>query len=364
MSGHIRARSPGSFELRYRVDGSVKTETFRGNKKAAAARLRELMSAVDKGQHIDRSVITISVFVAERISIWDVGTRTRENYANLAKLIAAHLGGVQLQRLRTLDVERWHTALRAAGLAPSTIRAAHRMLVRVLADAVHHKLAIANIAREQPPPRAPVRRVTVPTEDAIGPMLARLDGDAFRVPVVLTLATAVRRSELLSLAWRHVDMDGATLRIERALDETAAGGVTFKLPKTESGVRTISLPAAAVAALREHWRHQAEMRLALGVGRPSGDDLVFPGMDGQPRSPCAFSVAWHRTVRRLGLPQVTWHALRHLSASLLLRHGVDLATVSERIGHSRPDTTARLYLHSVTKDDRHAADALDRALGQ
>ena len=69
-------------------------------------------------------------------------------------------------------------------------------------------------------------------------------------------------------------------------------------------------------------------------------------------------------MRRLGLPRITWHGLRHLSASLLLRHGVDLVTVSERIGHSRPDTTARLYLHSVTKDDRHAAAALDRALGQ
>jgi integrase len=209
-----------------------------------------------------------------------------------------------------------------------------------------------------------VRKIKVPTEDAIGPMLAKLKGDPFRVPVVLTLFTAARRGELLALAWRHVDLDGATLRIERALDETAAGGVAFKQPKTESGDRTITLPAAAVAALREHWRQQAEMRLALGVGRPSDDDLLFLSRDGRPRSPNAFSVAWHRTVRRLGLPKITWHALRHLSASMMLRHGVDLATVSEQIGHSRPDTTARLYLHSVTKDDRHAAAALDRALGQ
>ena len=69
-------------------------------------------------------------------------------------------------------------------------------------------------------------------------------------------------------------------------------------------------------------------------------------------------------MRRLGLPAISWHALRHLSASLLLRHGVDLATTAKRLGHSRPDTTARLYLHSITESDRHAADALDKALGQ
>jgi integrase len=85
------------------------------------------------------------------------------------------------------------------------------MLVRVLADAVHHKLAITNIAREQPPPRAPVRKIKVPTEDAIGPMLARLEGDPFRVMVLITLLCAVRRGELLALTWRHVDLDGATL---------------------------------------------------------------------------------------------------------------------------------------------------------
>jgi integrase len=69
-------------------------------------------------------------------------------------------------------------------------------------------------------------------------------------------------------------------------------------------------------------------------------------------------------VKRLGLPPITWHALRHVSASLMLRHGVDLATASRRLGHSRPDTTAKLYLHAIAESDRHAAAALDKALGQ
>ena len=34
-SGHIRERSPGSFELRWRVDGKVYTATFRGGKREA-----------------------------------------------------------------------------------------------------------------------------------------------------------------------------------------------------------------------------------------------------------------------------------------------------------------------------------------
>jgi integrase len=359
MSGHVRQRSAGSFEVRYRVEGRVCTETVRGGKKAAQSRLRELMTAADKGQHVDRSAITVAEWTSQRIAVWSVSERTRENYRNLAKLICAHLGGLQLQKLQTMDVEKWHVELR--GLAPSTLRAAHRLLVRALADAVHHRLLTVNVAREQPPPRAPGRRVQVPTEAAIAPMLKALRGSEFFAPVMLTLYTGMRRGETLALRWSDLDLDGGTLRVERSLEETSAG-ISFKAPKTESGERTISLSAAAVDALREHRRSQLELRLALGAGRPPDDALVFPRLDGQPQSPNAFSVAWIRTVKRLGLPKLTWHGLRHLSASLLLRHGVDLATASRRLGHSRPDTTARLYLHSIAENDRHAAAALERAL--
>jgi integrase len=104
--------------------------------------------------------------------------------------------------------------------------------------------------------------------------------------------------------------------------------------------------------------------MALGAGKMPVDALVFPAdIDGQPQSPNAFSVRWRRTAVQGGLPSVTWHGLRHVHCSLLLRHGVDLPTVSKRAGHSRVDVTARVYAHAIAKDDRHAADSLEAALG-
>ena len=56
------------------------------------------------------------------------------------------------------------------------------------------------------------------------------------------------------------------------------------------------------------------------------------------------------------------HGLRHTHASLLILAGVDIATVSERLGHADANITARIYLHGSKESDRAAADALDAAL--
>jgi integrase len=320
--------------------------------------LRAAMGTVDRGEHVEATKLTVGEHIKARVEQWQasgqISSSTHQHYEQLVALIAAHLGNVPLQKLTTVQLERWHTALRTKGLSAPVIRHAHNLLSRALADAVRHNLLVRNLAREQKPPAGRSAEVAIIPADQIAPMLARLEGSDLQAPVIVALYCGLRRGEQLALKWANVDLDGAKLHVVEALEETSAG-VTVKTPKTAAGRRTISLPAIVVAALGAHRRAQLEMRLVLGLGKPSDDALVFPGMDGGPQSPRAFSQRWLRTVRRLKLPKVTWHGLRHLSASVLLRHGVDIATVSRRLGHSRVDTTARIYAHAITKDDRHAA---------
>ena len=65
--------------------------------------------------------------------------------------------------------------------------------------------------------------------------------------------------------------------------------------------------------------------------------------------------------RRLGLPKgASLHVLRHTHASVLLANGVDLATVSERLGHSSVRVTAEVYSHAIRGRDREAANIWDQ----
>ena len=60
MKGHIRQRSPGSWELRYRAGGETRTATFRGTKGDAQKELRRLLGLVDTGQHASSGSMTVA----------------------------------------------------------------------------------------------------------------------------------------------------------------------------------------------------------------------------------------------------------------------------------------------------------------
>ena len=117
-----------------------------------------------------------------------------------------------------------------------------------------------------------------------------------------------------------------------------------------------------VEALREHRREQLELRLKLGTGKLPADALLFGDLQGNPRSLYAASATWRAFAENIGLPGVTFHALRHSHASQLIDAGVDIVTISRRLGHAKPDITLRIYAHLFQKDDSKAAAAINAVL--
>ena len=79
-------------------------------------------------------------------------------------------------------------------------------------------------------------------------------------------------------------------------------------------------------------------------------------------SPDNLSRDWRRGVRALGLPSVSFHALRHSHASALIARGLDVVTVSRRLGHGSPTVTLTVYAHLFQKTDLTAASAIEATL--
>jgi integrase len=368
MRGNIRKRGKHSYQLKF-DDGSVNGKrrtrwiTVKGTYKDAQKELTRLLTAADEGTLPDPSNATL----AEYLRAWcdavpAVSPKTLERYRQLGELqIIPHLGATKLQKLKPEHIEQWHGTLLGGGLAARTVGHAHRLLRLVLQRAVKNGTLSRNVASIHAPPPVEEREIEILTAPQIEEALAKLDGHPLLPIASLALATGLRRGELLGLQWGDVNLDAAALRVERSVEETRSG-LRLKSPKTKRGRRNISLPAEAVSMLRAYKLKQLELRFALGMGNISEQTLIFSTVDGNLLSPDNLSRDWRRVSAARKLPRVCFHALRHTHASVLIRAGVDILTISRRLGHSKASVTLDTYGHLIEGADAAAAKAIARIL--
>jgi integrase len=110
--------------------------------------------------------------------------------------------------------------------------------------------------------------------------------------------------------------------------------------------------------LRTHWKAQQEQRLALGLGRSGPDDLIFAMPDGAPYKPDALTNNWLRATMAVGR-RINLHSLRHHHASSLISAGVDVLTISRRLGHASAAITLTVYGHLYPNTDDRAVQAVE-----
>jgi integrase len=99
------------------------------------------------------------------------------------------------------------------------------------------------------------------------------------------------------------------------------------------------------------------------MGKIPADGLVLARWDGKPRSPDSLTKEWGRLLADLKLPAITLHALRHTHASQLIDAGLDVLTISRRLGHSSPTITLTVYGHRFRNRDEQAAHVMETAFG-
>ena len=376
MRGHIRRRGARSWEIKFDLGIDpvtakrlVRYQSIKGTRKDAQAKLTELLSEAARGVLVDASKETLSEFMSRWDTDWashNVSLKTGERYRQLiTNQIKPHLGAMLVQKIKPVHLNSLYSTLLQSGgidggpLSALTVGHCHRLLRRALGHAATWGVIAANPAALVHPPRVAQTEVEIIREDEIKIVLNALRS---RNPTLYTiattaLATGVRRGELLALRWKDIDLDGGKLRVEQSIEQTKTG-LRFKSPKTKHGRRSITIPPAVVADLRAHWKASQEQRLALGLGRSAPNDLVFTMWDGSPRKPNALTNDWLRASSVIGR-RISLHALRHTHASSLIAAGIDILTISRRLGHANPKITLSVYGHLYGNTDDKAAQAVE-----
>jgi integrase len=397
--GAIEPRGPGKFRLRYAIDGKRFSKTVTGTKTVAQEKLRELMTAGDKGAHVAPSKTTLGQWITEWLESGAPGQRqeavserTLERYGQLLRThVLPVLGKRPLQQLKAGEIDNLYAAIVAAGeIAPRTQHHVHVVFKSSMGTAFRTGLIAVNPMNHLKKKLS--AKVIVPeddadadldddligeglTEDQLRSLVSGFKGSILYPIVALAAATGMRRNELLALRWNDVDFEKKSIKVERALEQTKKFGIRIKPPKTARGRRSIDLDVGTVSMLvaerEQHQRIHAGIpdgaEVNLGLIRLPSKALLFPNPPAggdinftEHRNPRSFSKEFARRAKGLGFGEIRFHGLRGVHTTQLLDAGIPPHIVAQRIGED-PATLLRWY--AKRRRTKAANERLANAIG-
>ena len=202
----------------------------------------------------------------------------------------------------------------------------------------------------------------------------------FQCYFTIAVYSGFRKSEMLALTWEDIDFENKSISINKARVRTREQGKIIKDTKTVAGNREIKLPGECFTLLREWKTDEKELSLTMGSkwegfrGSEFDKNFIFIQTDvniGQGMDTDTPYGKFKEIIRLYNdtvsdpkdkLPDIRLHDLRHTSATLLLSQGVDIETVSHRLGHAKPSVTLDIYGHALESMDEVASDTLENML--
>ena len=371
-NGSIQRRAPGTWQLRYYgppdESGRRKqhNETVKGSRRDAERLLRERITSVESGAHVNREKETVRQFLGRWLDTYvatNTTAKTQQGYRQCIDCYTGPLAHIAIQGLTARHIQAVYSGMLERGLSATTVVQLHRILHRALAIGVKWGILARNVADATTPPRIVRKELEMWDVETILRFLDVASDSRYKDFYHLALLTGMRRAELAGLQWSSVDLVDGRLGVVKTLQRISGKGLVEGQPKTTHSRRSIALSPGAVSLLHEVRGRQIGQQMTVGEVWQNGD-YVFTQADGRPVDPDAITRDFTELIRKADLPHLTVHGLRHAHATLLLEAGINPKVVSERLGHATISTTMDIYSHVLPDLQESAALALDAKLSQ
>lgn len=342
MARKRQKRSDGTFEIKITVGhdlhGKIIRKSFYSAKSVAEAKrkaeeYKQSLSSQksNQGDSVQKSSL-FSEWAETWLEVYKQPFVSRATYrstyeAYVYNHLIPYFGRKLLRDITQADIQKYFSL--KANKSQSFLNKNRFMLSAIFETAIENDLCARN----------PVKRIKYASKQKKHDKKALTDeqidlleqyAQSERPEVILLLNTGLRRGELCGLQWTDIDLEVRTLTVNRAIAESG-GKCSINPPKFKS-YRTIPLNDKALAVLR----HQPHKSL-----------WVFPSRSGGFRRPDKWTDILERFMRDLPLElQCTSHEMRHTYGSFLRRHGVDIYTIQQILGHKDINVTAGTYVHA------------------
>jgi len=383
MAGSIEKRGNNKYRLvvsgGFDVNGNRirYSKTIEATSKSKAEKeLALFISEVEKGQYLQPSKMTFKDFAHKWLEDYSQGNIEASTYRTYRDIInlrfLPEFGNYKLEQIKPLHIMDFYKKLSSDGarqdnksgsLSSKTIRNYHTLLRSMLKDAVHWQLIPFNPVERIEPPKTKRPKINFYDDEQCVRMMKLLYHEPikYRVLIMVCIYSGLRRGEILGLEWKNIDFEKNILIVEKTINYTKELGVFEKQPKTDNGIRKIAFSDTIKNLLLEYKDWQDEYINNYGELYHNSDKL-FTQNNGKPMHPDTPLQWFSKFILKNDLPPISLHGLRHSNASILIASGLDLRTISTRLGHSQPSFTLGTYGHMLQKSDYAAANKLDEVL--
>ncbi|WP_409966883.1 tyrosine-type recombinase/integrase [Bengtsoniella intestinalis] len=390
--------------------------TPKQKEKAATAYAIQLENQFRTGQILTDSKITVTAFCEQWLANHALPQMTTGTYEKTDRIIQQqiipHLGHIRLSDLRKLAIVQWMNQLssdtcvryddKTGAYAKSTIQRYFGVLHSLLQTAVDWELIATNPSNAVKLPKDHSANANEDIEclsfEDVTDLLTfmqmpyrvtvsghtRTDdtGLTYQVPnytlkhnfalqdkllIHLAIDTGMRKQEILALTWKVIDFHKNTIQVKQAVSKVK-GKEVIKALKNKHSKRTMTISEESISLLQAWRAEQVHCRKTLG-STYNADDWVFIRPTGERLGYSTPYQVLKKVLRHYNsanpetpLPTVSFHALRHTCATLLLASGIDIREVAARLGHAETSTALNIYIHSLPSSDKAAANKMNAIL--
>lgn len=357
----LRKRKDGLWTTQVRVDKGKYRSVYGKTQKECKSKAERILVDLHNGDYHDSNSITLS----DWWEIWlekfssDLKESTLLNYSKIYnKHIKPYFSKTKLCEIKLSDVQGFINAKHSEGFERGTISTMVTLLQRIFRDAVKNGLIkVSPCSGYVLPKEETIKKRTVLDGAKIDEFITTarettIYSDAFE----FILLTGLRSGELRGLSFEQCDLINKTLLVDRQYNSN-----TKKITSPKSGKpRTIVLPSRAVSIIEKR-------KLECEKVRKSDPDfnemnLVFYNSKGYLIKNTSLFNSIKRVSRKIGLPELRVHDLRHTYATQCIKAGVDIKTLQDNLGHSSSAFTLDIYGHSTPEMKIAGAEKLEKML--
>jgi integrase len=365
--GSVRRLASGRFQVRYRDrSGASHTgaQTFPTRPQAVKC-LATIQTDLERDTWFDprRAKAPFEDLVeAWRGSRPNLRLTTQQAYASsLRSLLLPFFGGVPADQITSEAVRSWYswaasrprnTRGRSQPLSRNTVAKAYRLLKAIMDTAVDDGVIARNPCRLRGVASDQTPEQQVATAEQVHRICEAVD-PRYRAMVLLAAYGGLRFGELVGLRRHRIDFGAGTVRVVEQVAQPDASTFVTGPPKTDAGVRTVTLPAQVMNALRNQVEDYAV---------PGKTGLMFPSPSGTFLRRSNFTRrVWKPALATAGIEHLRFHDLRHTHATLAVAMGIDTRTLMARMGHAS-SRAALIYQHA--QSDQAVADGFDAVIAR